>query len=220
MYHPDYIPDADGAFQAFQRGFTSYALANLAGLLSPAQLAALAAQQAEWESAHLDNIAAQNAAKEAAAAKRAARAAYRRTIRQVSALVRADPSTTDDVRVSLGIPVRDRIRTRRPVPDSVPRLLNGGASGQSIRLGIIDEETKRRRKPEGVYACEVFVKVGGDAPSDIDDCRFLGLSTDGKFEATFEGDAIGQPAHFLGRWVNTRGEHGPRGQVLTVIVPI
>jgi hypothetical protein len=94
------------------------------------------------------------------------------------------------------------------------------ATAQTVILGVIDEESKSRKKPEGVVHCQIFVGFGEAQSLDIEECTFLGISTDGRFQHMFEGNRVGHRAHFVGRWVNRRGEPGPRGGFVSVIVPL
>ena len=218
MPHLDYVPWPEGEFDEFQGTFVDYAVAHLAGVLSPSLVAELAAGKAEWDVAYPDHIRAKAAAREATERKRASRARLVRAIREAAGALQANPDVGDEVLLSMRLTVRDRVRTRVAVPESSP-ILKARLAAQAILLSIIDGEGKTRRKPKGVVGCQIFVDIGAAAPSDRESFRHLGMATDGRFQATFTGEDIGKFAHFYGRWMNTRGELGPSGPTLTVVVP-
>lgn len=219
MPSQDYIPPSEGAFDGFQGVYVDYAVANLAGVLPPAMLAELAASKGEWEVAYPAHGRAKAAAREAAQLKREARARLTRAIRDSAAALQANPAVGPEVLRSLQLRVRDTERTPAQVPSTWPLLVQRLARSQTILLGIIDAEGKTRKKPKGVFGCQIFVDVGDATPADRESFRYLGLATDGKFEATFAGEDVGKFAHFYGRWMNTRGELGPYGPILTMVVP-
>jgi hypothetical protein len=81
---------------------------------------------------------------------------------------------------------------------------------------VIDSPTSKA-KPAGEMGCEIWMskipvespesgKLGGTPPTDLDDCQFLTLDTRTPHRADFTGAEANQTAHFIGRWVNTRGE--------------
>ena len=219
MANLDYVPWPEGEFDEFQGSFVDYAVANLAGVLTPSLLAELTAGKAEWVAAYPAHIKAKTAAREAAELKRASRKRLVRAIREAAGALQANPNVGDDVLISMRLTVRDRVRTPAPVPDTEPLLNAHIAGAQTVILRFFDGEGKTRRKPKGVVGCQIFVDVGAAAPSDREAFRYLGMSSDGRFQVTFLGEEIGKYAHFYGRWMNTRGELGPYGPTLTVVVP-
>ena len=99
--------------------------------------------------------------------------------------------------------------TPAPVPSTRPQL----SVDPFGNLRIVDETTPDRRgKPAGVFAAVVFVKVGpatDPAPVTIDDGRYAGMATRGRFAIPLPADANGKTLWAYAQWVNDRGEGGP-----------
>ena len=89
-----------------------------------------------------------------------------------------------------------------------------------VTVAFADEGTPTQEaKPYGVIGCEVWVKVGGTPPTDLDDCSFLATDTRTPYTANFDGAEGGQSAHFIGVWVNGKGERGPLSQTVSATIP-
>ena len=88
---PDYIPSADGALEAWQANFVTYATANAAALgLDPlVDIPPLAAAQGVWTTDYAANTATQAAAQAARQAKGAARDSYESVIRPLVGVLQA-----------------------------------------------------------------------------------------------------------------------------------
>lgn len=86
--------------------------------------------------------------------------------------------------------MRDTTRTPVPAPSDVP---------------IVTVDTSRRyrhvvsfgAKPAGALGCEVWAKVGGDAPGDEKTAKFLALDTASPYVVDWEPAFAGQTAHYL-----------------------
>ena len=75
-----------------------------------------------------------------------------------------------------------------------------------------------RGKPAGVFGCELWHKIGGAPPVDVKECLPLGTDTASPYLAEYEGSDAGKTVHYLGRWVSTRGEHGPWSAVVSATI--
>lgn len=217
----DYIPPSDSEFNGWQAAFVTYANANLAGLgLVAGDMTPITAAQTTWNTNYTAHVAAQNAAENAAQAKRDARAAYVALLRALVARLQASASVSDPERASLGITVPDRTPTPVGPPTTRPVLQVDTSQRLNIGVSFADEGTPTSEdKPAGVIGCEIWVKVGGTAPTDLDDCSFLALDTRTPYGANFDGAQGGQTAHFIGVWVNGKGERGPLSQTVSATIP-
>lgn len=224
MKDSDYIPQGDSPFDEWQEGAAAYLNGHLADLgltaLDP-DVIELNAAKAEWDADYPAHLAAHNSAKGARIGKDESRAAYERVFRRISRRIQADPGIEDAHRVGMGLTVRDGVRTRVPRPTTAPFLSSDTSGRQCIKIRFGDTgPPPHRAKPPGVLGCEIWVKVGGDAPVDLEECRFLALDTRSPYVAEFSGNEPGQTAHFIGRWVNRRGEAGPRSRTISATIPI
>lgn len=188
----DYIPASDSEFNSWQSNLVTYANANLAGLgLVAGDMTPITTAQTAWASSYTAHITAQAAAQSARQLKDANRSAYEAAIRS-----------------PIGVP------TSRPVgsADTSQRL--------RVTVSFVDELTPTNRaKPDGVFGCEVWVKIGGTAPLDLNECTFLALDTRSPFTAQFDGEDGSKTAHFVLRWANSKGEAGPISETISATIP-
>lgn len=148
----DYIPGADGEFDAWQANFVTYARANAAALgLDPlVDIPPLTTAQRTWTSDHGANTAAQAAAQSARQGKDVARGALEGVIRPLVARLQASGDVDDTERQALGITVRDTTPT--PVRAPITRPVVTVDSGQRLQhtISFADEATPTRKgKPGG-----------------------------------------------------------------------
>ncbi len=89
-------------------------------------------------------------------------------------------------------------------------------------LRYVDESTPTRRaRPRGTIGAEVWVKVsapGDPPPSDPGELTFLLLSTRTPAVAEFTGPDGGKTAHYMLRWLSTRGEAGPWSETASATI--
>lgn len=217
----DYLPASDAQFNSWQTNLVTYANANLAGLgLVAGDLAPLVTAQTAWTSSYSAHITTQAAAQAARQLKDANRLAYEAAIRALVNRLQASASVSDPEREALSIPVRDKTRSPIGVPTSRP--VGSANTSQRLRITVafVDElSPTNRAKPAGVFGCEVWVKIGGVAPTDLSECTFLALDTRSPYTAQFDGEDANQTAHFVLRWANSKGEAGPISETISATIP-
>ncbi len=218
----DYIPGGDAEFNAWQQNFLSYATANAAALgLDPlVDIPPLTTGQTAWESDYPAHVTAQSTAQSARVTKDAARAGYVSLIRASVGRLQASADVDDAERAALGITVPDTDPTPTGPPTSRPVI--EVRCDQRLQQTIVfrDELTPTRKaKPAGVLGAEVWVKVGDPPPVDPDtDLRFLGLDTSTPYLAIYSGSDSSQMAHYMLRWVNSKGDKGPWSETASATI--
>ena len=94
-------------------------------------------------------------------------------------------------------------------------------------LRYADESTPTRRtRPRGVIGAEVWVRVSAPrdppptpvSPNDPGERTFLLPSTRTPAVAEFTGPEGGQTAHYMLRWLSTRGEAGPWSETASATI--
>ena len=125
----------------------------------------------------------------------------------------------DAERTAMNATVRDTVMTPSPVPTTRPvATIDSGQRWQHL-INFTDEATPTSiRKPDGVRAVQIFHKVGGPAPTGPDDCEFLATDTRSPYLAVYDQSFGNQPAHYLLRWENTRGELGPWSETVSATI--
>jgi len=217
----DYIPSSDAEFNGWLGNFVTYASANLAELgLVAGDLDVITTAQTAWAGALASHVTAQQAAKSATQQKNADRAATVSLVRALAGQLQASADVDDTERAGLGITVPDAEPTPVGPPTTRPFLLTGCLQRLQHTIAFMDEATPTSKaKPAGVMGVEIWVKVGDPAPVDpIADLRFLGVDTRTPYLAEYSGADGGQPAHYMARWVNAKGEKGPWSETLTVTI--
>ncbi len=218
---PDYIPPPDGNFDAWQINFIAYATANAVALgLDPiVDIPPLTNAQTTWTTDYPAHTAAQAAAQSARQAKDGARSTLEGVIRPLVARLQASPDVDDIERQALGITVRDETPTPAAIPTTRPLVTVDTSQRLRHVIAFVDELTPTKRaKPAGVMGAEVWVKVGDPAPVDPGELTFLSLDTRSPYTADYAGEDANKIAHYMLRWVNTRGEKGPWSETASATI--
>lgn len=117
---------------------------------------------------------------------------------------------TDSEKVSLGLNLRPGTRTQTQVPTSTPQVMKIDIThGMQHVIYIVDDETGRKAKPEGVSSCEIWYKVTETEPEHASELVFGGLTTKTPYRQNFTGEEGGKMVYYRLRWVNSKGEFGP-----------
>ncbi len=218
---PDYIPSADGAFDAWQINFVAYATANAVALgLDPlGDIPPLTAAQGVWTPDYAANTAAQAAAQAARQAKVAARDSFESVIRPLVGVLQASAEVDDAERAALGITVPDTTPTPVGPPTSRPVVTVDTAQRLQHTIAFGDELTPTSRaKPDGVRGAQIWVKIGDPAPSDPNELTYLATDTRTPYVADFAGADANKVAHYMLRWESTRGETGPWSETASATI--
>jgi hypothetical protein len=175
----------------------------------------LLAAQATWVLAYAAHKKAQIEAVEGSQAKNVARdglsAELRTSIRKVNAL----PTVNNAVRAALDIPAHAEGRSAVAAPTTRPlgRIVDKGGFRQELHW-TCETTPRSRKKPDGVYGCQLWLKVGDAPPVDETDCILASIDTATPYLYEFEPEDAGKTAYWLLRWVSTRGEVGPFGGIV------
>ena len=218
-----YIPRSDDAFDAWQANFEAYVDEHYGELGLPSDVPTrLGVARGDWESAFVDHTSARQAAVAARQTKVDRREAYDRLIREVARQIQAREPTTDVQRAALGITVRDAVPTPVTAPTSRPLVMVDFSKRLRHTLSYADESTPTRRaRPHGVLGAEVWVMVtapGDPQPSGPSMLNFMLLSTRTPAVTEFTGADAGKTAHYMLRWLSTRGEAGPWSETASATI--
>lgn len=220
---PDYIPRGDTEFSAWLDNFIAYANANLAALgLVAADMTPITAAQTPWKTALSDNVAAQAAAQSARQAKDTARAGVETPVRALVRRLQASASVSNAEREALGITVPDTEPTPVGPPTTRPVVKVNSAQRLQHTIHFADEATPTSKaKPAGVSGAEIWVQVAAVAsppPTDPAALTFIALDTRTPYTLDFDGPDGGKNAHYMLRWVNTKGQKGPWSETATATI--
>jgi hypothetical protein len=218
---PDYIPRTDADFDGWQANWVTYAATNAAALgIGPAELTAIQAAQTAWDADYDAHVTAAAAAQAARAAKDAERAGFVAVLRSFSQQIQKRTGTTDEQRAGLGITVPDTTPTPVPAPVTAP-LLNIVTS-ERLRHVIEASRTAAEGgglgKPAAVRGVQLWRKIGEPIPSGEADFEFVGEFTRARMTLDYQMSQGGQTVYYQARWVSTRGDTGPWGELVSATV--
>ena len=217
----DYIPSTDPEFDLWQKSLMDK-IRELMPILGidPNKAMGLDSKQSIWNTTFSKVSNKQNRTAAEVQAKKDALDDYKKEIRSFVAEFLANNSkVSDSDRTLMGLTVKSGTRTPAPVPSTSPL----GTVDFSVRLQhtlhLSDQATPQSKaKPAGMHGCEVWVKLGGEAPKDASELSYQGVSTSNSFTMTYEGKQANTMAYYWLRWVNTRGERGPWSTTVSSII--
>lgn len=215
------IPESDSQFDAFQNLAYTTINGNLAAYgLVAGDMTDVTAAKTAWDADYPAALAAKAAAQAAVAAKDVARADYNAALGVLFGKIYADPTVAEEDLQAAGLPVRDTIRTPSPIPTTRPVLILDTSERFRHTVNFADEGTPTSKaKPLGVMGCELRVFIGASAPADPLDYDFAVLDTKTGQTWNFDPADSGQMAHWVARWVNTRGQAGPWSDTVSATIP-
>jgi len=217
----DYIPQNDAKMNLWQIYLVEIVESKVTewGILAD-DFSLVKAKQTVWEAAFDKASNKQNRTSADVLAKDEAYDEYVAVIRPFVAQWLANNSkVTDSERARMGLTVKTGTRTPTPTPTTSPVGTVDFSVRQQHTLHYYDEASAHSNaKPIGVHACEIFMKVDGDAPKDASELSYVGTCTAAPYTVKFDGAKNGKMAYYWLRWVNTRGENGPWSSTLNAMV--
>jgi hypothetical protein len=219
----DFIPIPDSEFAQWVQTFIDYVSAAPASVgLVTADVTPLTDAKTAFDGAYESHVAAQTDARAKRQAKDDARVDLVETVRALVRRIQAYPGTTDAMRQSMGITVRD----------AVPSIASAAVLGDLRPWATVDTSQRlrhtidfrdagakdRRAKPSGVKGCEIWVRIGSAPTDPPHDLKFLALDTSTPYIAEFDLADAGKTAYYMLRWVNTRDEKGPWSETVEATI--
>jgi len=216
----DYIPKADPEFNDWAKIYAEYININHLALgLTAAQNTDLQALFTAWKTDYDAHIAEQATASSFVEKKDDSRKFLEDKIREFTNLMQASSAVTDEQKAALQITIRKTTKTPTAVPSTRPVGIVDNRNRLEHKIKFFDEETPNSiKKPDGVRACEIWHKIDGPPPVDESEVTYVASDTRTPYIVHFEGTDAGKMAHYMLRWVNTRNEHGPWSETISVTI--
>jgi len=217
----DYIPSGDSDAIADGRVRVIYALANLAKLnLTEADITPLQTALDEFEAQYNENVMQQAKARSSREAKDGKRKGWETLDRAFNGRMQSDLEVTDEDRAAMKLRVYDKVKT------------DSAAAINSFPVGVVDTGQKLRHeiswrdsatpdsraRPQGVFGCQIFYKIGGDAPVDVKECEEAAVDRNSPYTMEFEGADGGKTCWYLLRWIMNSGEKGAISPLLSATI--
>ncbi len=217
----DYIPKSDADMNVWQGNLVAIVEPNITNwAISADDFTVVKTKQTVWTTAYAKASNKQNRTAADVLAKDEAGDDYKKAIRSfVAQWLANNNKVTDSDRTRMGLTVKTGTRTATPVPSTSPVGSVDFSVRQQHTIHYYDEASAHSNaKPQGVHACEIFMKVDGESPKDASELNYVGTCTAAPYTVKFDGTKSGKIAYYWLRWVNTRGECGPWSTTISAMV--
>lgn len=217
----DYIPSSDAAFNLWQDSLVQQVGANLVlwGIATE-DYESLVGKQLPFVTSFGKASNKQNRTSADVQAKNDDRSAYETALRGfVGQWLSNNNKVTDSDRERMGLTVKSGSHAPVPTPTTLPVATIDFSIRLQHTVHFVDDASPRSKaKPEGVYGCEIWQKIGGDAPKDASEMMYLTTCTSSPYKTTFVGTDAGKNAYYWLRWVNKRNSAGPWSSTASAMV--
>jgi len=218
---PDYIPSPDVKFNLWQQNLLDNIKENQSAWeLKADRLVTLESKQAVWNAAYSKATNKNDRTAADVMGKSIALKDYKKEIREfVSEYLAKSSLVTNSDRARMGLTVRSTTRIASPLPTTYPFATIDFSVRMQHTLCLSDSATPlRKAKPAGIIGCEVWMKIGGAEPKNITELNYTAICTGNYYLAKYDGNQVGLTVYYRLRWVNTRGERGPWGCVISAMI--
>lgn len=221
MAQSDFVPRPDAEFNLFQANLVAIVQPKLAAWsIPPAQFNPLLPLKTTWETKFGIASNKDNRTRADVKAKDDARTAYEKPLRKfIASYLSKNPKIPDSDKEMMGLNVPDGHHTPVPVPASRPLGKVNTSNRLQHIIGFSDENTPTSKaKPKGVRGCQIWMKIGGVAPADASELRYIATDTRTPYTLDFAGADAGKMAYYWLRWENTKGQTGPWSEPVSATV--
>jgi hypothetical protein len=214
-----YIPTRDPELDTWLLNFKTLIAATPTNYgLVAADATAISNAYAAWHTSYLAASNPTTRTKATVMTKNEQKATVLGVVRGYAATIRANRAVSDELKIGLGLHVRDTQPPPRapptpvPTPTSYPVLAVAGM-GQGLQdLRAADQNTPAKRgRPAGTAGLLLFRAVTTTPVSDPTQAGFLSFVTRAEYQSHFISADNGKTATYFARWTNSKGEVGPWG---------
>jgi hypothetical protein len=223
MPDKDPIPAADDKFDTLQKTIVDKTTLNAATWqITMTEITDLLPLQTIWNNTYPPTKDKKNTTSQQREAKNLARKNYEKKLRRfIKVWIYANEHMTDADIELCGLNPHDKIRTRVPVPASVPQVDTRPEPGHRMKIFFKQSPDEngisKRGKPKDVAEIEFVAKIGAPAPAGPDECNKTIREKRSPALAKFTTQEKGLTVYYFARWINNRGEGGgwtERGEFL------
>ncbi|MDR1332081.1 MAG: hypothetical protein LBK07_08240 [Tannerella sp.] len=174
-----------------------------------------------WNTKYAIASAPETATKAATRDKNEARAALESALRAfLLEEVTYNRIISDADRENMALPIHKKTRTPARIPISFPAMAREEMVAPGVvKFHFIDSITQDSGKPDEVARLEMVFVISDVEPVSVDELVHSITSTHTTVERVFDGTQRGKTFYYAVRWENTRGQKGPFGPILSIIIP-
>lgn len=215
-----YIPQRESLLKAFAVNFAALITAT------PASYGLDAGNATTIQDAVDDFVAAYDLANDpttrtatTVANKDATRVFMLQVIRPFAQQIRNNAGVSNELKVGLGLTIRDTVPTPVAAPVTQPLLSIIAATPLSHTIRFADAATPdKRSKPSGAKFLELLRFIGLTPPASYSDWPLADLATKNPVSSEFEAGDASKLCSYVARWVTGRGLKGPWSAVVSMHV--
>ncbi len=216
----DYIPRSDAKFNNWAKSLVEGVSENLdAWGIGKEAFEPLELALSEWEKWYAVAAIRQTRTMGDVLMKNESRAAFldlaRPFVRQYLAF---NDRISNSERTLIGVTVRSGSHAKNPVPHSSPFLQIDFSQPHRHSIYFKDHNTLRKAKPQGVFACEIWMSMDPTAANDDSVWHFVGMATRPPFIASYDFNQSGKRVYYKACWINTRGKRGSWSTVSEAVI--
>ncbi len=210
MPHGDYIPNREGDLLSWSSNLANILLASPNYGLTAQQVADYCQLQLAFANALAVARNPMTQGRRSVMAKNDRKRALIDTTRKLVAVMQAWPEMTDQKRLALGIPMRDRASTPVHAPSEHPELDVLAVMGRTIKIRLRPPCGQGRGRPAGILGATVFYAVGQGYPQATEAWHFVGNVSATTFNMSIPAKvAGGSRVWLMAAWVNAKLQSGP-----------
>jgi hypothetical protein len=127
---------------------------------------------------------------------------------------------TDEDRENMGLPIHKTTHTPAPIAKTFPEFDVDTGVIRRLVISFYDQGKKKSKaKPDGQHGVELRWAVLTAPPTKLDELVHSTFNTHTPIVLEFDEDQRGKTIYFCICWENTRGEKGPRSNIVNAIIP-
>jgi hypothetical protein len=225
-----YIPSKDDQFDKWAKQFSTYLTAQVIPFAVPvpavtAAAPLIATAYTNWHNAYLANQA-PNKTELTVNAAGVARSAFEALARPIAVALSADSAGLTEVeKLTLGVTLRNNVRTRQDPPKVAPTIEvvsvqpHGKIQFRAVHSARNDQVGVRQRaKPQGVTGIQIGIAISQFQPRQ-DDLVVCGTISKNPDWIDLGGENSGKQGWFSARYITRRAEVSQWGPMLPLGVP-
>ncbi|MDR2361317.1 MAG: hypothetical protein LBD91_01145 [Prevotellaceae bacterium] len=216
----NFIPGSDALFDIWQSNLITKMTASATRFNIPAAVVTdIVTKQVRWNTAYAAAKDPATRTKITVKEKQQARDDYEDSLRALTrSYLTYNPAVTDSDRENLELPIHKTTHTPAPVATEPPWLKPNTSLLRHVSFDYGGSELSKT-KPTGQHGLELIWEIAKERPPHVRNLTHSVFDTHTPLVIEFDEEDRGNTLWYTARWENTRGEKGPWGEIVSVIIP-